>query len=75
MVEAPWRVDWGGRLLVDGEPVEVPEADSYRLELEDFAAAVAGEAEPLLGREDALAQARTIEALYGSAESGAPVRI
>ncbi len=75
VVEAPWRVDWGGRLLVDGEPVDVPEADSYRCELDNFAAAVAGEQEPLLGREDALAQARVIDALYRSAESGVPVRL
>jgi predicted dehydrogenase len=73
VVEAPWRVDWGGRLLVNGEPVPVDEADSYRLELQNFAAAVEGRGEPLLGREDALAQARTIEALYRSAESGEAV--
>jgi predicted dehydrogenase len=73
VVEAPWRVDWGGRLLVNGEPVPVDEADSYRLELRNFAAAVEGRGEPLLGREDALAQARTIEALYRSAESGEAV--
>jgi predicted dehydrogenase len=73
VVEAPWRVDWGGRLLVNGEPVPVDEADSYRRELQNFAAAVEGRGEPLLGREDAVAQARTIEALYRSAESGEAV--
>ena len=57
------------------ERIEVPLADSYRLELEDFAAAVAGEREPLLGRADALGQARTIEALYRSAESGEAVTL
>jgi predicted dehydrogenase len=75
VVEAPWRVDLGGGLLVDGEPVEVTEANSYRLELDDLAAAAAGEREPLLGREDALAQARTIDALYRSAESGSAVSL
>jgi D-xylose 1-dehydrogenase (NADP+, D-xylono-1,5-lactone-forming) len=75
VLEAPWRLDLGGRMLLNGEPVEVPEADSYRLELEDFAAAVAGERDPLLGREDALGQARTIDALYRSAESGATVSL
>lgn len=40
---------------------------SYALELEDFEAAVAGERAPLLGREDAMRQARTIAALYASA--------
>jgi hypothetical protein len=39
--------------------------------LENFSAAVRGEAEPLLGRVDALGQARTIEALYRSATRGA----
>jgi D-xylose 1-dehydrogenase (NADP+, D-xylono-1,5-lactone-forming) len=73
VLEAPWRTDWGGRVLVDGEPVDVPGADPYALELANFAAAVAGDAEPLLGREDAVAQARTIEALYRSAESGTAV--
>ena len=40
---------------------------SYALELEDFEAAVAGDRAPLLGREDAMRQARTIAALYASA--------
>jgi predicted dehydrogenase len=34
---------------------------------------VRGERPPLLGREDALAQAHTIAALYRSAEEGRPV--
>jgi predicted dehydrogenase len=75
VLEAPWRSDWGGRMLVNGEPVDVPEADPYALELENLAAAIAGEAEPLLGREDAVAQARVIEALYRSAESGESVTL
>jgi xylose dehydrogenase (NAD/NADP) len=73
VVEAPWRLDFGGRLLLrrgtETEQVEVGEADSYRLQLENLAAAVRGEEAPLLGREDALAQARAIAALYRSAES------
>ena len=73
VLEAPWRADWGGRVLVDGEPVDVPAANPYGLQLENLAAAIEGRAEPLLGREDALAQARTIEALYRSAESGEAV--
>ena len=75
VVEAPWRVDLGGRVLLDGEVVDVPEGDSYRLELDDFAAAAAGEREPLLGRDDALAQARVIDALYRSAETGTVVEL
>ena len=53
------------------ERVELEPTDSYRLELENLADAIAGEAPLLLGREDALGQARTIEALFRSAESGA----
>ena len=75
VVEAPWRVDLGGRVLLDGAVVDVPEADSYRLELDDFAAAALGEREPLLGRADALAQARTIDALFRSADSGSAVTL
>jgi predicted dehydrogenase len=44
--------------------------DSYRLELEDLARAARGETEPLLGREDAVGQARAIDTLYGSAAVG-----
>ncbi len=75
VVEAPWRSDWGGRVLVDGEQVDVPAANPYALELTNFAAAIAGEAEQLLGRDDAVAQARVIEALYRSAESGEAVSL
>jgi predicted dehydrogenase len=49
------------------ERIDVPAADSYRLELENFSDAIRGRAEPLLGLADALGQARTIEALYRSA--------
>jgi xylose dehydrogenase (NAD/NADP) len=75
LVGAPWRVDLGGDVLLRGERVEVPEADSYRLELEDLAAAIRGEREPLLGREDALGQARALDGLYLAAESGEPVEL
>lgn len=49
------------------EQIVLEEADSYRLELENVSGAIRGETELLLGREDAVAQARTIEALYESA--------
>ena len=75
VLEAPWRSDWGGRVFVDGEEVDVPAANPYELELANFAAAIAGEAEQLLGRDDAVAQARVIEALYRSAESGEAVSL
>jgi predicted dehydrogenase len=78
-VEAPWRVDWGGDVVLerDGEreSVRVEEANPYTRELENLADAVVGRAEPLLGRDDALGQARVIDALYRSAASGASVSV
>jgi predicted dehydrogenase len=58
---------------VGDERVDVEDADRYQLELENMCDAIRGEAEPLLGRDDAVGQARTIAALYRSAESGAAV--
>jgi predicted dehydrogenase len=55
---------------VDGERIEVEDADRYSLQVANFSEAVRGEAEPLLGRQDALGQGRTIAALYRSTESG-----
>jgi predicted dehydrogenase len=57
------------------ERIELEPADSYRLQLENLSDAIRGEAEPLLGRPDALGQARAIEALYRSAEAGQPVAL
>jgi D-xylose 1-dehydrogenase (NADP+, D-xylono-1,5-lactone-forming) len=63
--------------LGDGsvERIETGPANSYALELADFEAAARGEHAPLLGRDDALGQARTIAALYTSAERNAPCPI
>jgi D-xylose 1-dehydrogenase (NADP+, D-xylono-1,5-lactone-forming) len=73
---------WHGHTAVieqrrDGEveQIETGPAASYALELADFEAAVRGEREPLLGRDDALGQARVIAALYESAERNAPCPI
>ena len=57
------------------ERIDAGPANSYALELADFEAAVRGERKPLLGRDDALGQARTIAALYTSAERNAPCPI
>ena len=57
------------------ERIELQPLDSYQLELENLAAAVSGESPLLLGREDAVAQARAIEALSQSAASGNPVSL
>jgi xylose dehydrogenase (NAD/NADP) len=59
------------RRSVDGvETITVPAADAYRLQAENFAAAVRGEAPPRLGRDDAVGQAAAIQALYAAADSG-----
>jgi D-xylose 1-dehydrogenase (NADP+, D-xylono-1,5-lactone-forming) len=57
------------------ERIELEPEDSYRLQLENISAAIRGRAEPLLGRGDALGQARAIEALYRSAEERRPVSL
>jgi D-xylose 1-dehydrogenase (NADP+, D-xylono-1,5-lactone-forming) len=59
-----------GRDEIALEPV-----DSYRLELENLSDAIAGAPPLLLGREDALGQARAIEALYRSADEGRAVSL
>ena len=69
--EAVIEVRRGGSV----ERIETGPANSYALELANFEAAVRGEAAALLARDDALAQARTIAALYTSAERNAPCPI
>jgi predicted dehydrogenase len=79
VVESPWRLDWGGSVTLrrDGETevVEVEEADSYTRELENLADAIEGSAPALLGRADAVGQARVIDALYRSAASGTRIAV
>jgi D-xylose 1-dehydrogenase (NADP+, D-xylono-1,5-lactone-forming) len=55
------------------ERVELEPQDSYRLELENLSDAIRGERTPLLGRDDAVAQARVIEALFESARIDEPI--
>jgi hypothetical protein len=69
-VADPFHVTFPGIELrrQDGvEHIELARANSYQLELENIADAVRGDAPLLLGRDDAVGQARTIEALYRSA--------
>jgi predicted dehydrogenase len=54
----------------DVERIEVERVNHYALELQAFEAAVRGERPPLPDRADSEGQARTIEALYASAERG-----
>ena len=55
------------------ELIELDREDSYRLELENLSDAIRGEGELLLGRDDAVGQARTLEALHASATGNSPV--
>jgi len=57
------------------ERIALDPVDSYRLELENVSDAIRGEAPLLLGREDAVAQSRTLEALQHSAETEALTRL
>jgi D-xylose 1-dehydrogenase (NADP+, D-xylono-1,5-lactone-forming) len=75
----PWH---GGapdlvRVSPDGahERLTVTAVDPYAREVEDLSRAIAGGSAPRLGREDALGQARVIEALYASAGSGRAVDV
>ena len=70
----PWHGESGG-IELNGRPEPVAPDDAYRLEMENLSAAILGHGQPLLGRADALGQARTIEALYRSAASGKAVSI
>jgi len=77
-VSDPWHGRAPGiELRRDGgsERIEIAPANPYTHELVDFGRAARGEAPPLLGKADALAQAHAIEALYASAASGAPVAL
>jgi predicted dehydrogenase len=68
----PWHARRPGFELRRGDRIEwvdVEHANSYRLELKNMCDAIRGKAELLLGRDDAVAQARAIEALYRSASS------
>ena len=77
-LDDPWLCNNPGiELRRDGgvERIEIERQDSYRLELENLSEAIRGEAEPLLGRDDALGQARALEALHASALTSAPVSL
>ena len=62
-------------LFHDGVETPIAFTDPYQLELEDVSTAIREQRRPLLGRADALGQARALEALYRSADTGAPVRL
>jgi D-xylose 1-dehydrogenase (NADP+, D-xylono-1,5-lactone-forming) len=68
VLEDPFHARLPG-ILHDGRRVDIPYANPYAAQFENFSSAVRGEAEPLLGGRDAVAQAAAIEALYRSAEA------
>jgi D-xylose 1-dehydrogenase (NADP+, D-xylono-1,5-lactone-forming) len=70
------REDAGAGADADAdERIEIEPANSYRLEAENMSAAIRGEAPLLLGRADAVGQARAIEALYAAADTGSAVTL
>jgi xylose dehydrogenase (NAD/NADP) len=69
-VASPWHCADPAIELRRGDEVErvtIEDVDRYQLQLENFSDAIRGEAEPLLGRADAVGQARALEALYAAA--------
>jgi predicted dehydrogenase len=79
-IARPWQPAADGIELWEDNAAEpttipIPAVDFYALEVADLSAAARGEHEPLLGRADALGQARTLEALYAAADSGQAVTL
>ena len=74
VMRSPWQGKARALWLGDRE-IPVAPVDPYPLELENMSAAILGDAKPLLGRADALGQARTIDALYRSAASRSAVSL
>jgi D-xylose 1-dehydrogenase (NADP+, D-xylono-1,5-lactone-forming) len=76
-LDDPWHGWTAPRIVLrsdrGSEEIRLEPADPYLLELENLSAAILGEGEPLLGRTDAVAQARSLDALFLSAERGEPV--
>jgi len=62
----PWHAR-SPRIVVNGREEQPPQENLYKLELENVSAAIRDEAPLLLGREDAVGQARAIERLYAAA--------
>jgi predicted dehydrogenase len=77
-VDDPWHcLRPGIELRRDGEVerIELEQQDSYRLELENVSDAIRGRGELLLARDDAMGQARALEALHTSASTSTPVTL
>ena len=70
----PWQSN-PATIVRDGVETRFDDADPYQLELEDVSRAIREKQPPLLGRSDALGQARTIAALRESARTGRAVPV
>jgi predicted dehydrogenase len=79
LVPSPWQTPLGAAItLIRGDEAEEirPETvDPYGRELDALAHAIQTGEPPRLGRADAVGQARTIQALYRAAETGAAVTL
>jgi predicted dehydrogenase len=78
LLDDPWHGRRPRIVLERGvtrEVIKLKPVNSYRLQLEDLSGAIRERREPLLGRADAVGQARTIEALYRSAAEGRAVQV
>ncbi len=79
VLDAPFRPDKAGgtvEITHDDETVteSFGESDPYRLELEEFAAAIREKRDPAVGPDEILGNARAVGALLGSAKSGGRAR-
>jgi D-xylose 1-dehydrogenase (NADP+, D-xylono-1,5-lactone-forming) len=79
-VAAPWQpqepvIELRRPAGDERELIPVDPADSYRLELDNVSGAIRGEADLLLGRADAVGQARALDALHRSAATGTAVEL
>jgi predicted dehydrogenase len=77
LVDDPWKRPEITVVHEDGTGVDVPMelTDPYAREVEDLSRAIANGTPPLLGRSDAVGQARALEALYRSAAEGSAVSL
>jgi len=76
-LDDPWHGWTAPRIVLQtdsgAEEIRFDPADPYQLELENLTDAIAGLAEPLFGRADAVGQARALELLFASAKRGEPL--
>jgi predicted dehydrogenase len=71
LVDDPWKAPAITVVGADGSrgAVAMELMNPYTLEVEDLSRAISSGGEPLLGRDDAVGQARALEALYAAAAS------